>query len=201
MEENSALEVKDSEKLNWLLDNYNDFEKKYSGIKKKSSIKLSDRKWERFKLNKIIKNIDNGKSYNASDLTVSDSDEYILYITRTDNNNGVSMCVADEEYPGREKKDAITIGDTTATIFFQNKDFVTGPHMIVARADWFNVFTAHFLIAVLNLEKYRYPVFGRAFLKDLVKETEIELPVNKDGKVDYEFMEEYIKSLPYTKNL
>ena len=58
-----------------------------------------------------------------------------------------------------------------------------------------------FLIAVLNLEKYRYPVFGRAFLKDLVKETEIELPVNKDGKVDYEFMEEYIKSLPYTKNL
>ena len=39
--------------------------------------------------------------------------------------------------------------------------------MIVVRADWFNIYTAHFLIAVLNLEKYRYPVFGRAFLKDL----------------------------------
>lgn len=201
MEEKSALEVKDSEKLNWLLDNYNDFEKQYSGVKSKANIKLSDRKWDAFKLNKIITKIDNGKSYNASDLTVSDSDEYILYITRTDNNNGVSMCVVDEDYPGREKKDAITIGDTTATIFYQNQDFVTGPHMIVVRADWFNVYTAHFLIAILNLEKYRYPVFGRAYLKDLVKETEILLPINGKGEVDYEFMENYIKSLPYSKSI
>ena len=59
------------------------------------------------------------------------------------------------EYQGREKKDAITIGDTTATIFFyQNKDFVTGPHMIVVRADWFNIYTAHFLIAVLNFLRF-----------------------------------------------
>lgn len=54
-----------------------------------------------------------------------------------------------------KKKDAITIGDTTATIFFyQNKDFVTGPHMIVVRADWFNIYTAHFLIAVLNFLRF-----------------------------------------------
>ena len=73
--------------------------------------------------------------------------------------------------------------------------------MIVVRADWFNVYTAHFLIAVLNLEKYRYPVFGRAFLKDLVKDTELILPINDKGVVDYEFMEDYIKSLPYSKNI
>ena len=201
MEEKSALEMKDSVRLNWLLDNYNDFEKNYSGSKQCSDIKLTDRKWERRKLSNIIPQIDNGKSYVASDLTVSDSDEYIFYITRTDNNNGVAMCVVDEDYPGREKKDAITIGDTTATIFYQSKDFVTGPHMIVARADWFNVYTAHFLIAVLNLEKYRYPVFGRAFLKDLVKETELLLPIDDSGAVDYGFMEQYIKSLPYSKNI
>ena len=100
-----------------------------------------------------------------------------------------------------KKKDAITIGDTTATIFYQNKDFVPGPHMIVVRADWFNVYTAHFLMAVLNLEKYRYPVFGRAFLKDLVNDTELILPINDKGEVDYEFMEDYIKSLPYSKNI
>ena len=201
MEKNSALDVKDSERLNWLLDNYTDFEKQFSGVKNPKSIKLDSRKWETFKLRDIIPTIENGKSYNASDLTVSDSDEYVLYITRTDNNNGVSMCVVDEEYEGIEEKDAITIGDTTATIFYQDRKFVTGPHMVVIRAEWFNVYTAQFLIAILNMEKYRYPVFGRAFLKELVRETEIILPVDANKNVDYQFMEDYIKSLPYSGNI
>ena len=79
------------------------------------------------------------------------------------------MCAQVLEYEGLEKANAITIGDTTATIFFQEHDFITGPHIIVVRADWLNVYTATFIISLLNMEKYRYPVFGRAFTKDLIK--------------------------------
>ena len=51
------------------------------------------------------------------------------------------------------------------------------------------------------MEKFRYPVFGRAFLKDLIIETEVMLPIDDNGNPDYTFMEEYIKSLPYSGNI
>ena len=191
------------EKACWYLDNINqeEFEKKYAGIAVAKQIALSDRKWDYFTLGDIVSSVHNGKSYNSSDLVVSDSEEYVSYVTRTDENNGVSMYVQALDYQGLEKANAITIGDTTATIFFQEHSFITGPHIIVIRADWLNVYTANFIITILNQEKYRYPVFGRAFTKDLIKQTKVYLPIDKDGNPDYQFMEDYIKSLPFSKKI
>lgn len=201
MDSKASLDRKNTDKLYWLLDNYNEFEKLYSDSNSGKILNLSERKWEIFSVKKIIDDIHNGKSYNASDLVVSDTEDYIPYVTRTDENNGISLCVEEKEYVGLEKGKAITIGDTTSTIFYQSSDFITGPHIIVIRAKWFNIYTASFLIALLNMEKYRYPVFGRAFSKELIQETLLPLPVNSKGKPDYNFMEEYIKSLPYSSNL
>lgn len=188
----------------WYLDNIDQkkFESEYSGSLNAKNIKLTERKWDYFKLIDIVLSVKNGKSYNASDLTVAaDGDDYISYVTRTDENNGVAMYVQPLDYVGLEKANAITIGDTTATIFFQEHDFITGPHIIVIRADWLNVYTANFIITLLNLEKYRYPVFGRAFSKDLIKETRLYLPVKDNGTPDFEFMEDYIKSLPFSAKI
>lgn len=192
------------QKACWYLDNIdqNEFESNYAGCYEKKEISLSDREWDYFILDNIVTSVNNGKSYNASELTVAaDDDDYVAYVTRTDENNGVSMYVQPEEYPGLERAKAITIGDTTATIFFQEHDFITGPHIVVVRADWLNVYTAAFIISLLNMEKYRYPVFGRAFTKDLIKTTKLYLPINEEGEPDYEFMEEYIKSLPFSNRI
>lgn len=185
----------------WYLDHINqkDFEENYAGACKKKK-KLTS-KWCMFRLGDIVSDIHNGKSYNASDLVVSDTDDYVAYITRTDQNNGISMFVQNDDYVGKEKAGAITIGDTTATAFYQTVDFITGPHIVVIRADWFNVYTALFIISLLNLEKYRYPVFGRAFTKDLVQETMLYLPVDKAGDPDFKFMEEYIKGCAFSCNI
>ena len=138
-----------------------------------------------------------GSEY-GSDLIKAVDENYVLYITRKDERNGISMYVQPLEYDGLEKANAITIGDTTATIFYQNRKFITGPHIIILRADWLNIYTAEFIITLLNKEKYRYPVFGRAFTKDLIKQTKLYLPVNENNKPDFNFMEEYIKSLPFS---
>lgn len=188
----------------WYLDNIdqNKFENEYAGRHSVTRMKLNDRKWKKFVLRDILDDVHNGKSYNVSELVVAaDGDEYVAYITRTDEKNGVSMCVQDIEYDGLEQAEAITIGDTTATIFYQNHKFITGPHMIVIRADWFNKYTANFIITLLNKEKYRYPVFGRAFSKELIKETKLYLPVDDAGNPDYQFMEDYIKGCQFSCKL
>lgn len=190
------------DKACWYLDHVNqsEFEKNFSNsLGEKMS--MNSRKWDWFMLGKIIGDIHNGKPYNASDLVVSDTDDYVAYVTRTDQNNGISMYVQNDDYIGKEKAGAITIGDTTATAFYQSVDFITGPHVVVLRADWFNVYTALFIITLLNLEKYRYPVFGRAFTKDLIQETMLYLPVDKAGNPDYSFMEEYIKGCNFSCNI
>lgn len=201
MDSKASLDRKNAEKLYWLLDHYNEFERIYAPAKQSEEIRLSDRCWKMFSMKKIISDIHNGKAYNASDLVISDTEEYIPYVTRTDENNGISLCVEAKAYDGLEKGKAITIGDTTSTIFYQQCDFITGPHIIVIRADWFNVYTAAFLISLLNMEKYRYPVFGRAFSKELIQETMLPLPINEEGTPDYEFMERYMQALPYSSNI
>ena len=152
-------------------------------------------KWKEFKLSEIVPDIHNAKAYNNSELVDSDTDEYILYITRTDSKNGVSRFVAENNYKGLEKENAITIGDTTATIHFQDRTFIAGPHIIVLRAPWFNKYTGLFLVTILHIEKEKYPPFGRAFSKDLIKNTMVMLPVDNKGNPDYKYMEDYMKSL------
>ena len=152
-------------------------------------------KWKEFKLSEIVPDIHNAKAYNNSELVDSDTDEYILYITRTDSKNGVSRFVAENNYKGLEKENAITIGDTTATIHFQDRTFIAGPHIIVLRAPWFNKYTGLFLVTILNIEKEKYPPFGRAFSKDLIKNTMVMLPVDNKGNPDYKYMEDYMKLL------
>lgn len=147
------------------------------------------------------------KAINKDDLTVSNGDtNAIRYITRTGENNGCELLADRREVSINyiESGNAITIGDTTATCFYQDEDFITGDHMVVVRADsWLNRDRALYVIALLNNEQYKYS-YGRAFLMERIKDTVLKLPVKGDGNPDWQFMEEYIKSLHHkpltTKN-
>ncbi len=59
----------------------------------------------------------------------------------------------------------------------------------------FNKYVALFVCTVLRQEKYRY-CYGRKWILESMNETIIRLP-SKDNRPDWEFMENYMKSLPY----
>lgn len=179
-----------------------------------SAIKLEN--WKEFKLGKIISKPYKAKAYNKDDLTVStDANDMIRYITRTAEDNGCELIVSlkDIHISDIEKPNAITIGDTTATCFYQDEQFIAGDHMVVIRADWLNKYNALFILSVLKQEQFKYS-YGRAFIMERIENTMLKLPIvlNKDqspfidssckysdeGYVpDWQFMENYIKSLPY----
>ena len=50
------------------------------------------------------------------------------------------------------------------------------------------------------MEKYKYG-YGRVVSKDRLKELYLYLPVDKNKNPDWEYMEAFIKSLPYSSNL
>lgn len=57
-----------------------------------------------------------------------------------------------------------------------------------------------FLLPLFKKERYRLS-FGRILSEGRLNKYSIKLPVDKYGKPDWTFMEDYIKSLPYSSNL
>ncbi len=173
---------------------------------KNGTISLQDRKWEWFTFGELIEEPTKGIAYNFNTLTEcpSDSPNAIRYITRTDTNNGCKCFVVDEGFAGTEEENAITIGDTTASIYYQNTRFLCGDHIVIVRAPWLNKYTSSFVVTLLCREKYRYN-YGRSLKIEKINATRIKLPssTDKDGNIvpDWQFMEDYVKSLPYSANL
>lgn len=63
-----------------------------------------------------------------------------------------------------------------------------------------NVFLAMFLTTVINMEQYRYS-YGRKFNQPRIRETIIKLPHKNNNDIDWEFMENFIKGLNYSKDI
>jgi hypothetical protein len=62
-----------------------------------------------------------------------------------------------------------------------------------------NQYVAMFLTTIMNLEQYRYS-YGRKASQGRLRKTRIKLP-SKGTTPDWQFMEDYIKSLPYSSSL
>ena len=62
-----------------------------------------------------------------------------------------------------------------------------------------NKYIALFLVTIMNLEQYRYN-YGRKCSQTRMKIISVKLPA-RNGEPDWELMENYIKSLPYSSSL
>jgi len=63
-----------------------------------------------------------------------------------------------------------------------------------------NVYIAMFLCTLIEMEQYRWD-YGRKWRPVRMPHSLIKLPVTKDGTPDWQFMEDYVKSLPYSKSI
>ena len=158
--------------------------------------------WDEFRVGDLFDTIYKVVSYDGDELESADtwSEKTIPYVTRTDLDNGVKSLVLRAGLTNVEAGNAIVIGDTTSTISYQPSPFVAGEHIVAARASWMNKFTGLFITCLLRQERYRYS-YGRAYKLDSIRDTVLRLPSTVDGKLDWQWMEDYIKSLPYGDRL
>lgn len=157
-------------------------------------------KWKKFRFGDLIeeKNIYKSYAYSRDEMDIIEFYEKnsIPFVSRTEINNSVDCYVDRNGLEHIEKGNALVIGDTTATISYQKDEFVTGDHIVIIRAEWLNEYTGLFICTLLKMEKYRYS-YGRAFIINSIKDTELYLPVDSIENVNWKYMEEYIKSLHY----
>lgn len=163
---------------------------------------ISSTHWMPFTFEELDIKIYKAKAHTKVDMDFSKNREpsKLPFVSRTELNNSVDGWVSKDEESGVEEGNALVVGDTTSTISYQPNRFVAGDHIVVIRAKWLNKYTALFIQTLLNKERYRYS-YGRAFKMDLIKTTQLFLPVNNNKEVDWKWIKDYIKSLPFSENI
>jgi len=83
---------------------------------------------------------------------------------------------------------------------FQPLDFSASDHVekLIPKFK-INKYIALFFVTVLNQEQYRYN-YGRKCCQTRMRKMKIKLPT-RNGKPDWDFMEKYIQSLPYSSSI
>jgi len=96
--------------------------------------------------------------------------------------------------------DKITI-DMFGNTFYHSYSFYCDDNILVLIPKHnINVYTKLFIVAVLNGDKYRYS-YGRQYRQKDIKKHVIKLPVTAKGEPDWDYMEKYIKALPYSDRI
>jgi len=124
----------------------------------------------------------------------------VPYVTSSETNNGVTNFVQEFSEFGSNTITA-NRGGSVGYFFYQPIHYLATPvdvRVLVPKFE-LNPFRGIFIATVLQMEKYRYN-YSRKMGTDRLNEFRIKLP-EKNGEPDFELMENYIKSLPYSANL
>lgn len=160
-------------------------------------LRIEDWKW--FEINSIFK-LEKCKCYSATELLDNGNDIY--YIGAKKNDNGIMQRVENVEELISKGNCITFIGDGQGSVgytTYQPIDFIGSTTLTCGYNYKLNKYNTLFLITVLDLERFRYS-FGRKYGKAQLLKTKIKLP-SKDGQPDWEFMENFIKSLPYSSSI
>jgi type I restriction-modification system DNA methylase subunit len=143
----------------------------------------------------------------------------IPFIGASDSNNGItswhtiegiefaSKTGEGKNAPLKEKlfePNCITVSNNGSVgfAFYQSQKFTCTHDVnpLYLKNKELNIYIAMFLCSLIEMEKYRW-AYGRKWRPVRMPNSMIKLPVTTDGTPDWQFMEDYIKSLPYSKSI
>lgn len=181
---------------------------------KQEKIKLNTQDWKWFRYDEIF-DIKHG-FYNKKPEDNPEGD--IPFIGATDSNNGVTshsdletIAITTKTGDGNnapmeekifENCIAVTNNGSVGYAYFQAKPFTCTHDVnpLYLKGHEINPYIALFLCTLIEKERFRW-AYGRKWRPIRMPSSKIKLPVTPTGEPDWQFMEDYIKSLPYSKNL
>lgn len=124
-----------------------------------------------------------------------------LVVNSAENNGVAGLC----NMCPTEKGKIITFSDTTDgnTFFYQDSPFVGFAHIqgMYPKTRKWSKYELLFLCTMLMFDSRGKYSYGRKMRRDTISEIKIKLPADSNGEPNWEWMENYIKSLPYGDRL
>lgn len=120
------------------------------------------------------------------------------YIARGESDNGVRGHINyDQQY--LNSGNTISFGQDTATMYYQEKPYFTGDKIQILKLNpiYGNLSEkiALYLISAMKKVFASYSWGQQSFSLENISNVDVELPVNKVGKIDFNYMEKYISAI------
>ena len=166
-------------------------------ISKPKMSELKVDKWKNFRIGDLL-DLERCKNSASSDLLDGDD---CYYLGAKKNDNGVMRRVKREEHLITKGNCIVFIGNGQGSVGYtnyMNQDFIGTADLTVGYSKHLNPYVGLFLVTLLDLERPKYS-FGRKW-SARIGDTTIRLP-SKDTAPDWTYMENYIKSLPYSDRI
>lgn len=161
-----------------------------------TQVSLSDVLWKEFSMDSIFV-IKKGKRLTKENIVEGTTN----FIGAISGNNGIRERVSEEPlYEGN----CITVNynGSVGEAYYQENPFWASDdvNVLFLKEHALNKYIALFLITIIRHNKSHFD-FGRKWNIEKMKKTQIKLPVDQDGRINWDYMERYIKQLPLGKYL
>lgn len=169
--------------------------KDFSASLDKHTLALETNTWKYVELQEIF-NIKKGKRITKANMIPGATP----FIAAIDSNNGIRQFISQKP---QHDGNTITVNynGSVAEAFYQSIPFCASDDVNVLYPRFpMNKYVALFIIAAIQLEKYRFN-YGRKWHLARMKRSQIKIPVNCNGEIDTEYMESYIKTCAFSSSL
>ena len=160
------------------------------------NVPLESDKWKPFALRTIF-DIRKGQRLTKADMCPGD----VPYIGASDAANGVTARIGQEPIH-QGGTISVSYNGSVAEAFFQPLPYWATDDINVLYPKGFQLTAsiALFICTVIRLEKYRFN-YGRKWHLERMRESIIKLPVTEEGMPDFEYMDNFMKSLRYSSSI
>lgn len=120
------------------------------------------------------------------------------YVARGEENNGIrGLIESDEKY--LNQGNTISFGQDTATIYYQKQKYFTGDKILVLELnEKYGKLNEKIALYLIGAMKKTFALYGwgqGSYAIDSISSLNVYLPVSKNNKPDFDYMEKYIKAV------
>ncbi|ECG0108575.1 hypothetical protein DDQ45_14080 [Salmonella enterica] len=157
---------------------------------------LEPTRWRSFKLGELF-DIRKGQRLTRADMLPG----IIPYVGASDAANGVTSYIG-QPYIHKGGTISVSYNGSVAEAFYQPVNYWATDDVNVLYPKGFSLTAslALFICTIIRMEKFRFS-YGRKWHLERMRDSIIKLPVTADGVPDRAFMEQYIRTLPYSSQL
>lgn len=153
-------------------------------------------KWREIELGQLFSFV-KGKRLRKEDMLEGNTN----YLGAISENNGIRQLI---DVPAIFKANCITVNynGSVGEAFYQSAPFwATDDINVLYPNGWtLNKYIALFVATVIKANRYKYS-YGRKWTMAKMKKSAIKLPITPQGSLDWDYMEQYIKALPYSDRI
>lgn len=167
--------------------------------------KIDTSEWKEFKLGYIMVGnkkqghglfeIVNSVAYHGKDVTETDSDDGINYITRSKFNNGLKARVVRLDKFKVNPAGTISFGAENADFFYQTEPYITGNKMYYIDTTALSERACRFLKSIMEATFTANYSFSDGMIPARIYDECIKLPSTLDGAPDWAYMESFMANL------